>query len=158
MDRTEVLIVRHGQTEWNIKGIRQCNLDRRLTEKRMAQAKALAQRLAREHFTALYSSDLGRAVQTAERDRIFKPPFSINEAISQDRERCQFPLRLMKNPLLYVAAVGRAVGRARNLLYPAARSNSERAAPSACVGRRFSAPQIVWTRWTRRAGARGGAW
>jgi len=111
MDRTEVIIVRHGQTEWNIKGIRQGNLDSRLTEKGMAQAKALAQRLAREHFTALYSSDLGRAVQTAERDRIFKPPFSMNEAISQDRERCQFPFCLMKNPLLYGAAVGRAVGR-----------------------------------------------
>jgi probable phosphoglycerate mutase len=66
MDRAQVIIVRHGQTEWNIKGIRQGNLDSRLTEKGTAQAKALAQRLAREHFTALYSSDLGRAVQTAE--------------------------------------------------------------------------------------------
>jgi probable phosphoglycerate mutase len=66
MDRAQVIIVRHGQTEWNIKGIRQGNLDSRLTEKGMAQAKALAQRLARESFTALYSSDLGRAVQTAE--------------------------------------------------------------------------------------------
>ncbi|HEY3150079.1 MAG TPA: histidine phosphatase family protein [Candidatus Binatia bacterium] len=66
MQRTQLIIVRHGQTEWNIKGIRQGNLDSRLTEKGMAQAKALAQRLTREHFTALYSSDLGRAVQTAE--------------------------------------------------------------------------------------------
>src|SRR5262249_57753335 len=38
----------------------------------------------------------------------------------------------------------------------AARSNSERAARSACVGRRFSASQNVWNRSTRRAGARGG--
>jgi probable phosphoglycerate mutase len=66
MDRAQIIIVRHGQTEWNIKGIRQGNLDSRLTEKGMAQAKALAQRLAREHFKALYSSDLGRAVQTAQ--------------------------------------------------------------------------------------------
>jgi len=66
MDRTQVIIVRHGETEWNIKSIRQGNLDSRLTEKGMAQAKALAQRLARESFTTLYSSDLGRAVQTAE--------------------------------------------------------------------------------------------
>src|SRR5262249_35089636 len=36
------------------------------------------------------------------------------------------------------------------------RHHSERAAPSACVGRRLSAPQIVWNRSTRRAGARGG--
>jgi len=35
----------------------------------------------------------------------------MNEAISQDRERCQFPFCLMKNPLLYGAAAGRAVGR-----------------------------------------------
>ena len=48
---------------------------------------------------------------------------------------------------------GAAVGGARSVPDHAARSNSERAAPSACVGRRFSAPQIVWNRSTRRAGA-----
>src|SRR5215471_16830009 len=48
-------------------------------------------------------------------------------------------------------------GGTRNLLYLAARSNSERAGPWACVGRRFSAPQMVWNRSTRRAGARSGA-
>ena len=66
MQRTQIIIVRHGQTEWNIKGIRQGNLDSALTENGIAQAKALALRLAREKFSALYSSDLGRAVQTAE--------------------------------------------------------------------------------------------
>jgi probable phosphoglycerate mutase len=66
MERTQLIIVRHGETEWNIKSIRQGNLDSALTEKGMLQAKALAQRLARESFTALYSSDLGRAVQTAQ--------------------------------------------------------------------------------------------
>ena len=65
MQRTQLILVRHGQTEWNIAGIRQGHLDSRLTERGVAQAKALAQRLARERFTALYSSDLGRAVQTA---------------------------------------------------------------------------------------------
>src|SRR5215510_9591254 len=39
---------------------------------------------------------------------------------------------------------GAAVGGARSVPDRAARSNSERAAPSACVGRRLSAPQIVW--------------
>ncbi len=66
MTRTQIIIVRHGQTEWNIKGIRQGSLDSPLTARGMAQAKALGQRLAREKFTALYSSDLGRAVQTAQ--------------------------------------------------------------------------------------------
>jgi probable phosphoglycerate mutase len=65
MQRTQVIIVRHGQTEWNIAGIRQGHLDSRLTVRGEAQAKALAQRLAREQFSAIYSSDLGRAVQTA---------------------------------------------------------------------------------------------
>ena len=65
MQRTRLIIVRHGETEWNIRGIRQGHLDSNLTEKGIAQAKALAQRLTRENFTALYCSDLGRAVQTA---------------------------------------------------------------------------------------------
>jgi probable phosphoglycerate mutase len=65
MQRTHVIIVRHGQTEWNIAGIRQGHLDSRLTPRGILQAQALAQRLAREKFVAIYSSDLGRAVQTA---------------------------------------------------------------------------------------------
>jgi probable phosphoglycerate mutase len=65
MQRTQVIIVRHGQTEWNIKGIRQGHLDSPLTGRGLAQAKALGQRLAREKFSVLYSSDLGRAVETA---------------------------------------------------------------------------------------------
>ena len=80
----------------------------------------------------------------------------MNEAISQDPERCQFPFCLMRNPLLYrAAAAGERSGGARNLLYRAARSNSGRAAPSVCVGNRFSAGQIVWNRSTRPGGAAG---
>ncbi len=66
MGRTQVIIVRHGQTEWNIANIRQGHLDSPLTEEGIAQAKALARRLMCEKFSALYSSDLGRAVQTAQ--------------------------------------------------------------------------------------------
>jgi 2,3-bisphosphoglycerate-dependent phosphoglycerate mutase len=65
MERTQVIIVRHGETEWNLKLIRQGHLDSPLTERGLAQAKALAERLMRERFTALYCSDLGRAFQTA---------------------------------------------------------------------------------------------
>ena len=66
MDRARVIIVRHGQTQWNIRQVRQGHLDSPLTDQGIAQAKALGQRLAQEKFSALYSSDLGRAVQTAE--------------------------------------------------------------------------------------------
>ena len=65
MIRTQIIIVRHGQTQWNIRKIRQGHLDSELTDKGVAQARALGQRLARESFTALYSSDLGRALHTA---------------------------------------------------------------------------------------------
>jgi probable phosphoglycerate mutase len=65
MQRTQLIIVRHGQTEWNIKGIRQGHLDSPLTGRGLVQAKALGQRLAREKFSVLYSSDLGRAIETA---------------------------------------------------------------------------------------------
>jgi len=65
MNRTQIIIVRHGETEWNIRGIRQGHLDSRLTERGLAQAKALGARLGREKFATLYSSDLGRAVNTA---------------------------------------------------------------------------------------------
>ena len=44
---------------------------------------------------------------------------------------------------------GAAVGGARSVPDHAARSNSERAAPSARVGNRFSAPQIVWNKSNR---------
>jgi 2,3-bisphosphoglycerate-dependent phosphoglycerate mutase len=66
MEPTEVIVVRHGETTWNLEGRRQGHLDSPLTPKGIAQAEALAQRLKGEHFGALYSSDLGRACQTAE--------------------------------------------------------------------------------------------
>ncbi len=66
VERTQVIIVRHGETLWNLQGIRQGHLNSPLTESGIVQARALGERLQRERFSALYSSDLGRAVQTAE--------------------------------------------------------------------------------------------
>src|SRR2546426_615888 len=64
MQRTQLIIVRHGETEWNIKSIRQGNLDSRLTEKGMAQAKALAQRVARNiaYLNEIGSKHLGETI------------------------------------------------------------------------------------------------
>ena len=77
-------------------------------------------------------------------NRIFEPPFSISGALSQGREKCQFPFLLdEKSTLVPVGSAGERLGGVRKVPYGAARSNSERAAPSACVGKRFSAPQIV---------------
>ena len=65
-DRTvQLLLVRHGETTWNREGRIQGHLDSPLTERGLAQAQAAAARLARERHDALYSSDLGRAQETA---------------------------------------------------------------------------------------------
>ena len=65
MDATYVMVVRHGETEWNTEGRRQGHLDSTLTAKGRAQAEALAQRFTPESCNAIYSSDLGRAYETA---------------------------------------------------------------------------------------------
>ena len=59
-------IVRHGETVANIESRIQGQNDSPLTGLGVAQAQAVADRLASESFTAVYSSDLGRARATAE--------------------------------------------------------------------------------------------
>ena len=63
---TVLTVVRHGETVWNQSGRQQGWLDTDLTELGRAQAKTIASGLAGETFEALYSSDLGRAMQTAD--------------------------------------------------------------------------------------------
>lgn len=61
----ELLIIRHGETVWNQQGRMQGQHDSPLTPTGLQQARQLARRLKEVSFTALYSSDLGRAHQTA---------------------------------------------------------------------------------------------
>jgi broad specificity phosphatase PhoE len=63
---TRVIFIRHGQTLWNIEKREMGQLDSPLSEKGVMQAKAIAKRLANITFSTLYSSDLGRALQTAQ--------------------------------------------------------------------------------------------
>lgn len=65
MEPTHVLVVRHGETHWNIEGRRQGHLDSTLTEKGRAQAEAVSRRFTADSCNAIYSSDLGRAYNTA---------------------------------------------------------------------------------------------
>lgn len=68
------------------------------------------------------------------------------------------PFLLDENPLLYRAdSAGEQSIGAPKVSYRAACSNSERAAPSACFGKRFCFVQIVWNKSTQCAGARGDA-
>lgn len=61
----KLIIVRHGETEWNVQNKATGQLDSPLTPKGIRQAYAIADRLRRLSFTTFYSSGLGRAVQTA---------------------------------------------------------------------------------------------
>ena len=66
MQLTRLIIIRHGETEWNLEGRIQGHKDSPLTESGRAQAEAIATRLQEMEVNALYSSDLGRAYATAQ--------------------------------------------------------------------------------------------
>ncbi|MGL5751672.1 MAG: histidine phosphatase family protein [Paraclostridium sp.] len=59
-------IVRHGQTNWNILGKTQGHGNSDLTAKGIEQAQELAESIVNYPIDYIYSSDLGRAVETAD--------------------------------------------------------------------------------------------
>ncbi len=62
----ELWLVRHGETVWNAAGRVQGSSDPELSETGREQARRLGLRLERTTFTSVVSSDLRRAVQTAQ--------------------------------------------------------------------------------------------
>ena len=64
---TTIFFIRHGQTLWNKLFIYQGHSDIELSEEGLQQAEKVAKRLKREPFSAIYSSDLKRAVATAQK-------------------------------------------------------------------------------------------
>lgn len=62
---TELILIRHGETEWNRERRMQGQIDTPLSDLGRAQAEAVGQRLARHPFHRIYSSDLTRAWDTA---------------------------------------------------------------------------------------------
>jgi len=65
MEATRIIAVRHGETAWNAAARIQGHKDIDLNDTGRWQAERVAEALARETIDAIYSSDLGRAHQTA---------------------------------------------------------------------------------------------
>jgi 2,3-bisphosphoglycerate-dependent phosphoglycerate mutase len=63
---TVLLLVRHGETDWNAAGRLQGQTDQPLSDFGRTQARRLADELENENLAAIYSSDLSRARETAE--------------------------------------------------------------------------------------------
>lgn len=63
---TEILLIRHGETDWNVERRLQGHTDIGLNEQGLRQAEALGQALRGERLDAVIASDLQRALQTAE--------------------------------------------------------------------------------------------
>jgi broad specificity phosphatase PhoE len=63
---TEVLLARHGETDWNRESRFQGHADPPLNDLGRQQAAELADALANEELAAVYSSPLRRALETAE--------------------------------------------------------------------------------------------
>jgi len=62
----EIVLVRHGTTDWNLQGRCQGSSDRELSEAGIRQAGQIAALLGEEKVGAIYCSNLRRARQTAE--------------------------------------------------------------------------------------------
>jgi 2,3-bisphosphoglycerate-dependent phosphoglycerate mutase len=62
---TELIVIRHGETDWNRQNRFQGQIDVPLNAAGQAQAQRLAERLVGERFDAIVSSDLLRARATA---------------------------------------------------------------------------------------------
>lgn len=66
MKKITVYLLRHGETAWNADNNRYCGrTDIELTEKGLEQAQVVREQLGGTEFTAVYSSPLQRALQTA---------------------------------------------------------------------------------------------
>lgn len=66
MMKTKITVVRHGETEWNKALKLQGHQNSELTNNGIEQAKKLAETIRLRKFDNLISSDLGRAVHTAQ--------------------------------------------------------------------------------------------
>ncbi|MES2758652.1 MAG: histidine phosphatase family protein [Pseudomonadota bacterium] len=66
MPNTNIILIRHGETAWNVERRLQGHIDIALNPEGLRQAAAVAAALAGEQVDAVFASDLQRALQTAQ--------------------------------------------------------------------------------------------
>jgi phosphoserine phosphatase len=85
-NRTTAILVRHGETEWNVSGRIQGHNDSGLTALGAEQGRRAAERLSEVSLAAIYSSTSSRARDTAE---LIAAPHNLTvQQVADLRERC----------------------------------------------------------------------
>ncbi|KAF3999658.1 histidine phosphatase family protein [Glaciimonas immobilis] len=114
MQTTEILLIRHGETDWNTEKRIQGHIDIPLNAKGRRQAAALSTRLEGLSLDAIFSSDLQRARDTA---APVAAHHGLTVQIHEDlRERCYGVMEglqrqevALRYPLAYAALDARAL-------------------------------------------------
>lgn len=83
---TDILLIRHGETDWNVDKRLQGHIDIALNAEGLRQAAALGAALADEALDAIFASDLQRARDTAQ--AIARPQGLKVQIVPALRERC----------------------------------------------------------------------
>ncbi|MGB5810270.1 MAG: histidine phosphatase family protein [Polyangiales bacterium] len=84
MSAQEIVLVRHGQTEWSVSGQHTGRTDIALTEFGRRQADALGQMLGDTDFSLVLSSPLRRAWETMERSGVAGDPVATDDLLEWD--------------------------------------------------------------------------
>jgi broad specificity phosphatase PhoE len=103
MGSTKITIVRHGETEWNISMQLQGHQDSPLTKNGIKQTNLLAQTIKNRDFDLIYSSDLGRAIDTANilnkqlnlqiipSEKLRERAFGVMEGLTREQVELKYP-------------------------------------------------------------------
>jgi len=143
MTATQFILVRHGETAWNRQGRIQGHLDSPLNSEGIVQAKTIAERLERESFDALISSDLGRALSTAHYIALRSGHSIITDARLRERQYGIFHgLTFAQAKSLYPEAYARYASKSPNYAIPGGESAQE------CFLRNLEAFQALAARYS----------